>query len=346
MPCYKEYKESPTQLKSGKLEISIGNMISRFKVKEWLAQGTFGNVYKVSNNGSKYALKMVQLTRTSGLIVVDPMREIIMSRKAAENKSNSSNADLIVTVLDSFIYKEHLCIQFPLMGCDLHTCRKHKNFSHFKRSVFRNIAFQTLKAVEYLHLNSIIHTDIKLDNIVFTNPKILSMLEKSADLFHHQKLDVKLIDLGLSRSKNENRNATVSALRNRPPEVIQQGQFQETSDVWSLGVCLFVLWVGFTVFKGDTEEKQIAMYTTVLKDDPRDMDTFDENVKTFIRERNKKKPGSIQKLCKYRGKDGKGDVIFSFLLKSMLIWHPERRISATEAIQHPFFGNTLKQFPN
>ena len=100
-----------------------------------------------------------------------------------------------------------------------------------------------LSAVNYLHQNSIVHGDIKPQNIHFK------------DQNDHI---VKLIDFGTSRRVNEKHamHGVFGTSYYLAPEVIE-GTYSEKCDVWSLGVILFILLSGVPPFAGNSDEEVV-----------------------------------------------------------------------------------------
>jgi hypothetical protein len=95
--------------------------------------------------------------------------------------------------------------------------------------------YKILRGVEYLHANKVIHRDIKLDNILLD-----------------EGLQPKLCDLGISSVMEEGKKImdTGGTPAYLAPEVIKaEGDVCEKSDVWSLGVLLYLLNFGTVPFK-------------------------------------------------------------------------------------------------
>lgn len=97
--------------------------------------------------------------------------------------------------------------------------------------------YKILRGIEYLHLNNIIHRDLKLDNILIDQNK--SMNPKICDFgisSEYEKLK-KILDTG----------GTPAYLS---PEVIKaEGEVSPKSDIWSLGVLLYLLSYGVVPFQ-------------------------------------------------------------------------------------------------
>mmetsp|Transcript_117656 Transcript_117656/g.226949 ORF Transcript_117656/g.226949 Transcript_117656/m.226949 type:complete len:544 (-) Transcript_117656:186-1817(-) len=100
---------------------------------------------------------------------------------------------------------------------------------------------QMLLAVHYLHTNDIVHRDLKLENFLYE--------EENSD-------HLKLIDFGFSDIINTSTTlaAAKGTLAYMAPEVLQRS-YTSKCDIWSLGVILFILLVGYMPF-GGLEAKQ------------------------------------------------------------------------------------------
>lgn len=97
---------------------------------------------------------------------------------------------------------------------------------------------QMLQALAYLHSKNIVHRNIRAGNILFDDPK---------------RLNLKLIDFDFAGIKPAGENFFLKEDGNpmfEAPEVIQNN-YDEKSDIWSVGVMLYYLVSGLLPFNGD-----------------------------------------------------------------------------------------------
>merc|ERR1719440_1813178 len=105
-------------------------------------------------------------------------------------------------------------------------------------------AHQMLLAVNYCHTHGIVHRDLKLENFLYEKP----------DTDH-----LKLIDFGFSHIWEPNTKMALSCgtLAYVAPEVLDKS-YTNKCDLWSLGVVIFILLVGYMPFAG-SESHQVQM---------------------------------------------------------------------------------------
>lgn len=98
---------------------------------------------------------------------------------------------------------------------------------------------QVLEGVAYLHKKGIVHRDLKLENLL--------LVDDSPRAF------VKIADFGLSKvfSKDTTLSTVCGSPQYMAPELLMMESNMEYSpavDVWSMGVILFILLVGYSPF--------------------------------------------------------------------------------------------------
>lgn len=168
---------------------------------------------------------------------------------------------------------------------------------HFSEVEASNIILQILRAVNYLHSNGVIHRDLKPENIM-----IESNEERNKEFFN-----IKLIDFGTSDilKRNKMLKKQIGTSFYIAPDVLKNS-YNEKCDLWSCGVILFILLSGTPPFYGLCEDD---IYQKIIYG-------------------NYSFKNSIWSQISNKGKD---------LIKKLLEIDPVKRLSAREAMEHPWF---------
>ena len=159
---------------------------------------------------------------------------------------------------------------------------------------------QILSGLSYLHSNNIVHRDLKLENILISDTEYVALTGE-------EYLDIKIIDFGNAEhfdKKLSNKNLVGSSYY-IAPEIFKKIPGKQ-SDLWSAGVILYMLIVGHPPFYGESDKKILL------------------NVKKGIYDKNYS-----------RWKNASNEV--QDLIEKLLISDPKKRLSAKEALNHPWF---------
>lgn len=105
----------------------------------------------------------------------------------------------------------------------------------------------TLSAVAYLHDHGIVHRDLKPENLLFRTP------EDNADLL--------IADFGLSRIMDEEQFHVLTTTCGTPgymaPEIFKKTGHGKPVDMWALGVITYFLLCGYTPFDRDSDFEEM-----------------------------------------------------------------------------------------
>jgi len=109
------------------------------------------------------------------------------------------------------------------------------------------ITFQIASALKYLHFYGIIHRDLKPENILVASSDKNSIL-------------VKVMDFGFAKivAPTEKANEGYGTLCYVAPEIILRTPYNNSVDIWSLGIILFYLSSGEFPFDSTVSNKEIA----------------------------------------------------------------------------------------
>jgi len=181
-----------------------------------------------------------------------------------------------------------------------------------------------LQGIAYCHQCRILHRDLKPQNILIDEKGI-----------------IKLADFGLARAfglPNKSWTHEVVTLWYRPPEILLGcHKYSLEVDLWSIGCIFAELINGKPLFHGDSQICQL-MYIFKMLGTPNketwpgihDLDNFQNNFPKW-----KPAPWSeiVPTLCEY----GRS------LLSSMLVLNPNKRITAKQALRHPYFQSLYSE---
>ena len=112
----------------------------------------------------------------------------------------------------------------------------------------KEISSQIIEGIYELHKYGILHRDLKLENILIDD--------------RNSKLNIKLIDFGLSKVvlENKNTNECYGTFLYSAPEVLLNIPYNLNIDLWSLGIIIFYLQYTYLPFNinGKEHEQEIA----------------------------------------------------------------------------------------
>jgi len=178
-----------------------------------------------------------------------------------------------------------------------HRIQQKKRFSEHSAAA---AAFQMLQALNYIHTHNIVHRDIKLENFLYE--------AKDGD-------QLKLIDFGFSKIWDTQTKMKLSCgtLAYVAPEVLGKS-YDLKCDMWSFGVCVFVLLLGYMPFAGSESAQK-------------------RKVKEGAFERKEKQWKSLSKPAE------------SFIL-SLLQVDSKQRLSAADALNHKWLDARNGDLPD
>lgn len=288
------------------------NSLERYQKLSKVGEGNYGVVYKARDvvSGEIVAMKKIRLEREDEGVPGTAIREISLLREL----SHPNIVDLKEVILsDGRLY---LVLEF--LTDDL--TKLIKSGKNFSPMVIKNFLFQLLSGITFCHRRRVLHRDLKPQNLLI-----------------NQDGTLKLADFGLARAFGvpiRTYTHEVVTLWYRAPEILLGAtQYATAVDIWPIG-CIFAEMVMLSpLFPGDSEIDELFKIFRVLGTPTEESWSGVSSLRDFKSTFPKWPPQPLSNVVKDL------DPLGIDLLTQMLQYDPRRRISAVEAMQHPYFDD-------
>ncbi|XP_020550307.1 serine/threonine-protein kinase AFC3 isoform X3 [Sesamum indicum] len=339
--------------RDGHYVFSLGeNLTPRYKILGKMGEGTFGRVLECWDRQTReyVAVKVVRSIskyRDAAMIEIDVLQHL------AKNDKDDSHC---VKMHSWFDYRNHICIVFEKLGPSLFDFLKRNKYSPFPVDLVREFGRQLLESVAYMHDLRLIHTDLKPENILLVSSEFvkLPVCKKTSDETNCRCLPkssaIKLIDFGSTAYDNQIHSSIVSTRHYRAPEIILGLGWTYPCDIWSVGCILVELCTGEALFQTHENLEHLAMMERVLGPLPEHMIRRAEGAKKYFRRsrlnwpegavsresiRAVRKLDQLKNLVSRHVDSSRSSLVN--LLHGLLKFDPSERLTARQALEHPFF---------
>ena len=282
-----------------------------FLLVKTIGKGNFGEVFLTQRKGTKelYATKKMERRVYEKPPLLNRLYNEVQILRMINHPNIVKFIDLKKTQNSYYLITEYI-------NGDSLTSNLKKYMSHygkpFPEDIVQYLMKQIVSALQYLHLNRIIHRDLKLDNILVNFANDYDM-----QTFNLMNSQIKIIDFGFAKILNS--ELTFTALgtpHNMDPKILEQINtgmpnqgYNEKADIWSLGTLCYEMAVGYPPFQGTCMQD---LYQKVQQGIYNLPSTLSDELITFIND--------------------------------MLQQDEEKRADTSQLMKHPFLNNPVNSF--
>ncbi|CAG5096023.1 Similar to p38b: Mitogen-activated protein kinase p38b (Drosophila melanogaster) [Cotesia congregata] len=300
----------------------------RYQMLTPVGSGAYGQVSAVDTvSNQKVAIKKLARPFQSAVHAKRTYRELRMLKHMNhENVIGLLDVFHPSTSLEDF---QQLYLVTHLMGADLNNIVRTQKLSD---DHVQFLVYQILRGLKYIHSAGIIHRDLKPSNIAV-----------------NEDCELKILDFGLARPTENEMTGYVATRWYRAPEIMLNWMhYNQTVDIWSVGCIMAELLTGRTLFPGTdqiyqefcsgalatADIHQLNLIMEVLGT-PRDefmLKISSESAKNYIQSLPPLKKKNFKEV--FRG----ANPLAINLLELMLELDAEKRITAEQALAHPYLA--------
>ncbi|XWS60346.1 hypothetical protein CRYUN_Cryun07bG0027900 [Craigia yunnanensis] len=328
--------------KDGHYMFELGdNLTSPYKIQSKMGEGTFGQVLECQDKEKKemVAIKIVRgikKYREAAMIEIEMLQQLGKHDKGGNRCANTK-------------------LDFEKFGPSLYDFLRKNNYRSFPIDLVRDIGRQLLEYVAFMHDLHLIHTDLKPEKILLVSPEYAKVPDyKTKDSSYYKRLPksraIKVIDFGSTTYERQDQTYIVLTRHYRALEAILGLGWSYPCDIWSVG-CIYVeLCTGEALFLTHENLEHLAMMERVLGPLPQRMlkrtsmlEGVDwigqmvlpqESLKAVL------KLPRLQNLIMQHVDLSAGDLIHLF--QGLLRYDPVDRLTARDALRHPFLNESLQ----
>lgn len=278
---------------------------AEYRLKLMLGRGQYGETWEVEDKEKQCrAMKIVRKRRGMGAGIIEALKNEVESLLLLRGVQG------VAQLIDLFEERKRLCLVMELCkGGELLDVLVERGT--FSEKEVADVAHAALTTLGDIHQRHICHRDVKPENLVFKEPP--PPRGRGLNIFASRRSfatpsSLVLIDFGMSTTFLNGVKMTkcMGSAMYMAPEVFKQS-YNADCDVWSLGICLYLLLSGRPPFEGSDTA---SIFRRVLGSEP-----------DFV-----SAPwGRVSKKAK------------SFIA-ALLAKDPEKRLSVKEALNHPFIS--------
>nr|AYM94356.1 mitogen-activated protein kinase 1 [Bangia atropurpurea] len=299
-------------------------LAGRYTLSSILGEGAYGVVAAAKDQvtGDKVAVKRIRSVLETYPMATRILREVKFNRLLRGHENMVQLRDLLLpsdvrTFQDTFLV-------FDIMPCDL--SKVINSSAQLNSDNIKFLMFQLLRGLLYLHRANVLHRDLKPSNLLVDGDCML-----------------KICDLGLARAAfrtNEDDvyfwTTYVQTRWYRAPELVMPHSTNYTTaiDIWAAGCIFAELFLRKPLFPGRDHADQVRRIIKLTGKPGPDVisQLRHPSMEALVAQQSSSAPPDWSRLFPRASPDEVQ------LMRAMLEFDPRRRITAADALRHPYFA--------
>ncbi|XP_076477974.1 serine/threonine-protein kinase ICK isoform X2 [Bombus vancouverensis nearcticus] len=293
--------------------------MNRYITLNQLGDGTFGSVVlgERIDTGEKVAIKRMKRKYYSW--------EEAMNLREVKSLKKLSHAN-VVKLKEVIRENDVLYFVFEYMKENLYQLMKDRD-KLFPEPVIKNIVYQVLQGLAFMHKHGFFHRDMKPENLLCMGPEL-----------------VKIADFGLAREIRSRPPYTdyVSTRWYRAPEVLLHSTtYNSPIDIWAVGCIMAELYTFRPLFPGKSEIDEIFKICSVIGTPEKDDWPDGYQLAAAM---NFKFPNFSRTSLTVLIPNASQEAVI--LMEDMLQWNPIKRPTAQQSLRYPYFQTNIPRMIN
>mmetsp|Transcript_408 Transcript_408/g.725 ORF Transcript_408/g.725 Transcript_408/m.725 type:complete len:302 (+) Transcript_408:91-996(+) len=289
--------------------------MEKYTKEEKIGEGTYGVVYKArcKQTNDQIALKKIRLNQADEGVPSTAIREIALLKELQHVN--------IVRLRDVVHQNMRLYLVFDFLDLDLKKLMDSSPGFCQDRLLIKTYMYQLISGTAHCHSHRVLHRDLKPQNLLIDNTSRC----------------LKLADFGLARAFGipiRTYTHEVVTLWYRAPEILLGARHYSTPvDLWSIGCIFAEMATHKPLFPGTSEIEQLYKIFRVLGTPSEETWPGVENFVDYTHTFPQWHPTDLRDMFEHHLEPAGID-----LLSKLLVYEPTGRITAREALKHPYFA--------
>lgn len=292
-------------------------MSQRYEKIEFLGEGQFATVYKAKDKETDNIVAVKKIKAGSKIEAQDGINRTALREIKILQELNHKNCLVLLDVFSQGSMS-NVSLVFDFMDTDLEVIIK-DNTIILTTANIKSYTIQTLQGLEYLHLNWILHRDLKPNNLLVNSAGLL-----------------KIADFGLAKlygSPNRINTHQVVTRWYRSPELLFGAkQYGACVDMWALGCIFAELLLRLPFLPGESDLDQLTKIFQVFGNPTEQSWPAVKTLSDYV-EFKPYPPVPLKNIFIAAGDD------LLDVLGALLVLNPLKRKNCSETLQMPFFSN-------